>query len=140
MIRNYTELIQLETFEERFDYLKLEGSVGTTTFGFDRYMNQNFYTSNQWRQIRREIIIRDDACDLGIPERSIYGHIRVHHMNPITMEDLELGRDIVIDPEYLICVSLNTHNAIHFGNKKNLFDLPVDRKKGDTTLWKKNTY
>jgi hypothetical protein len=138
MIRSYSELIKLETFEERFDYLKLSGSIGVTTFGFDRYLNQYFYTSYKWRQVRRDVIVRDEACDLGIPERAIFGHIRVHHMNPVTIEDLELERDITINPEYLICVSLNTHNAIHFGNKKGFFDLPIDRKKGDTRLWNRS--
>ena len=135
MIRTYTELIKLETFEERFDYLKLDGRVGTSTFGFDRYLNQIFYTSYAWRQVRRDVIVRDEACDLAIPSRAIFGNIRVHHMNPITVEDLELQKDIALDPEFLICVSLNTHNAIHFGNKNNLFDLPKERRKGDTTLW-----
>ena len=135
MIRTYTELIKLETFEERFDYLKLDGRVGTSTFGFDRYLNQIFYTSYAWRQVRRDVIVRDEACDLAIPSRAIFGNIRVHHMNPITVEDLELQKDIALDPEFLICVSLNTHNAIHFGNKNNLFDLPKERREGDTTLW-----
>ena len=135
MTRNYEDLIRLKTFEERFDYLKLDGSAGVATFGFDRYLNQYFYTSYKWRQVRRDVIVRDNACDLAIPERSIFGAIRVHHMNPITVEDLEFQKDIAIDPEFLICVSLNTHNAIHFGNKKSLFDLPKERKKGDTKLW-----
>lgn len=137
MIRNYSDLIKLKSFEERFDYLKLNGSIGTTTFGFDRYLNQYFYTSYAWKKVRRDVIVRDNACDLGISERSIFGHIRVHHMNPITIEDLELEKKISIDPEFLICVSLNTHNAIHFGNKENLFDLTKERKKGDTNLWTK---
>lgn len=134
--RNYSDLIKLKSFEERYDYLKLDGSVGVITFGFDRYLNQSFYTSYAWRQVRRDVIARDQACDLGILERSIFGNIRVHHMNPITIEDLEFGRDIAIDPEFLICVSSNTHNAIHFGTEKNLMDLPKERKKGDTSLWK----
>jgi hypothetical protein len=137
MTRHYQDLIAFKTFEERFDYLKLDGSAGVATFGFDRYLNQYFYTSYKWRQARRDVIVRDNACDLAIPERAIFGAIRVHHMNPITVEDLEFQKDIAIDPEFLICVSLNTHNAIHFGNKKNLFDLPKERKRGDTDLWTK---
>jgi len=137
MIRTYTELMKLKTFENRFEYLRLDGVAGVSTFGFDRYLNQYFYTSHKWRQVRRDVIVRDSACDLGIPERSIFGNIRVHHMNPITIEDLEFEKEVAIDPEFLICVSLNTHNAIHFGNKGNLFDLPKERKKGDTDLWTK---
>ena len=134
--KNYSDLIKLKSFEERFDYLRLDSRIGVLTFGFDRYLNQSFYTSYKWRQIRRDVIVRDNACDLGIPERSIFGSIRVHHMNPITIEDLEFEKDIALDPEFLICVSHNTHNAIHFGNEKNLFDLTKERKKGDTSLWK----
>ena len=136
MLRTYRELIQLETFEERFEYLKLSGRTGVPTFGFDRYLNQYFYRSREWKQIRREVIIRDNACDLAIPDRSLYRGIRVHHMNPVTAEDLEMGRDIVLDLEYLICTSHTTHNAIHFGSKDNLVMLPKERTKGDTTLWK----
>jgi hypothetical protein len=134
-IRTYSELIRLETFEERFDYLKLFGKTGTTTFGFDRYLNQNFYRSREWRSVRNLVIVRDDACDLAMPDRSIFGAIRVHHMNPITVEDFEAGSEIMLDPEFLICVSHRTHNAIHFGNKDNLTRLPKKRTKGDTTLW-----
>lgn len=136
LYRNYSDLIKLKSFEERFNYLRLDNGIGVLTFGFDRYLNQSFYTSHKWRQVRRDVIIRDNACDLGIQERSIFGNIRVHHMNPITIEDLEFEKDIVLDPEFLICVSHNTHNAIHFGTEKNLFDLPKERKEGDTTLWK----
>lgn len=136
MSRNYTDLIALKTFDERFEYLKLTGSVGSTTFGFDRYLNQAFYTSAQWKQVRREVIIRDESCDMGILDRPIFGGVRVHHMNPVSIEDLELGRDIILDPEFLICVSHTTHNAIHFGDKNNLISLPTERKRGDTTLWK----
>ena len=135
--RNYSDLIKLKNFEERFDYLKLDGSTGISTFGFDRYLNQSFYTSYKWKQVRRDVIVRDQACDLGILDRSIFGNVRVHHMNPIAIEDLELERDIVLDPEFLICVSHNTHNAIHFGSEKNLMALPKERQRGDTTLWTK---
>jgi hypothetical protein len=135
IFRTYTELCRLKTFEERFDYLKLDGRTGDSTFGFDRHVNQSFYRSRLWRQIRQEVIIRDEACDLAIPERSILQGIQIHHMNPVTMEDLELERDIVLDPEFLICVSHSTHNAIHFGSRNNLITLPKEREKGDTTLW-----
>lgn len=134
-IRTYTELIRLQTFEERFDYLKLAGQTGVVTFGFDRYLNQQFYTSREWKRVRREVILRDNACDLAMPDRSIFSGIRVHHMNPVTAKDLEFESEIVLDPEFLICVSHNTHNAIHFGSKDNLIKLPKKRKKGDTTLW-----
>lgn len=135
-IRSYSELIHFLTFEERFDYLSLSGMIGTTTFGFDRYLNQKLYTSTEWNKIRNHVIVRDNSCDLGILERDIFKWVVVHHMNPITIEDLEEGRDIVLDPEFLICTSRNTHNAIHFGNKDSLVKLPIERRKGDTTPWK----
>lgn len=134
-IRTYSELIQLSTFEERFEYLKLSGTLGVTTFGFDRYLNQQFYNSMQWRNLRRDMIIRDGGCDLGIEGRDIVTGIRLHHLNPISIEDFENGNYDILDPEFLICTSLNTHNAIHFGNKNNLILLPQERRKGDTTLW-----
>ncbi len=137
MIRNYTELIKLETFEDRFEYLRLNGQTGVSTFGFDRYLNQNFYRSNEWKTIRNKIIIRDNACDLAIPGRELFNRILIHHMNPITVEDLESGRDIAVDPEFLICVSHITHNAIHFSSKKILIVLPKERMRGDTDLWKR---
>jgi hypothetical protein len=136
MIRTYSELIRLPTFEERYNYLRLDGELGATTFGFDRYLNQVFYTSKEWRRVRHEIIIRDNACDLGIEGRDIYNFIRVHHMNPITVEDFENGNPDILNPEFLICSSLNTHNAIHYGDMKNLDRLPQERRKGDTTLWR----
>jgi hypothetical protein len=134
-IRTYSELTQLSTFEERYEYLKLSGNLGVVTFGFDRYLNQLFYNSRQWKIIRNKIIIRDSGCDLGIEGRDILDGIRVHHMNPMLIEDLEYGNPDILDPEFLICCSLNTHNAIHFGNKSNLIQLPRERRKGDTTLW-----
>jgi hypothetical protein len=134
-LRNYEELIKLKSFDERFEYLKLDSGVGVATFGFDRYLNQSFYNSHEWKQVRRDVIVRDQACDLAIPERSILGNIRVHHMNPISIEDLEACEDIVLDPLFLICVSHNTHNAIHFGNKDSLYILPRERTEGDTRLW-----
>ena len=136
MLKTYSELIKLPSFEERFDYVKLTGNIGISTFGFDRYLNQSFYTSYQWRQVRRDVIVRDSGCDLAILERPVFGAIRVHHMNPVSIEDLESERDIVLDPEFLICVSLTTHNAIHFGNQNGLHALMKEREKGDTNLWK----
>ena len=137
MIRSYSELIKLKTFEERFRYLRLSQSVGASTFGFNRYVNQAFYASREWKNIRREIILRDEGCDLAIPDRGIFSGIRVHHMNPVTVEDIS-GDEIteLLNPEYLICTSLETHNAIHFGNEENLITVSKERQKGDTTLWK----
>lgn len=136
MIRTYSNLIKFSTFEERFEYLKIPGSIGIITFGFDRYLNQTFYTSAAWKKIRKQIILRDNACDLGILDRPIYGSIRVHHMNPINVEDVVKRKEHIFNPEFLICVSHNTHNAIHFGNKNNLHVPMKERRKGDTTLWK----
>ena len=134
-IRTYSELCRLQTFEERFDYLVLGGVVGHFTFGFDRYLNQNFYRSKDWRVARDKAIIRDNACDLGIIGRDIFDRIYVHHMNPITIEDFENNYDALIDPEFLICTSFNTHQAITFGNTNNLIKLPRERRRGDTQLW-----
>lgn len=127
--------MQLRTFEERFEYLKLGGVVGRSTFGYDRYLNQIFYTSWEWRRARRDIIARDNGCDLGIPGRDIPDRIIVHHINPITMEDIESRNPIVLDPNNLICVSHNTSNALHYSSASLLTTLPPTRKKGDTTLW-----
>lgn len=134
-IRTYSELMTLSTFEQRFDYLSLRGSIGIITFGFDRYLNQDFYNSWSWRSVRDKIIIRDCSCDLAIPGRDIFDAIRIHHMNPITVDDIETGNPDVLDPEFLICTSIGTHNAIHFGSSKNLTRLPIERRKGDTKLW-----
>ena len=136
MIRTYSELICLPTFEERYKYCQLSGRIGSETFGFERYLNQSFYTSTEWRTVRRLVIIRDQGSDLGIPDRPIFGFVRVHHLNPITVEDFEKCSDLILDPEFLICVSLDTHNAIHFGNEKNIVSLPKERRKGDTTPWR----
>lgn len=134
-VKTYTELRTLKTFEERFDYLALRGSIGIVTFGFDRYLNQEFYNSRLWRSARNEVIIRDHACDLGIPGRDILDAVRVHHMNPVTIEDIERGNMAIIDPEFLICTSIITHNALHFGSSDNLTRLPIERRRGDTKLW-----
>ena len=135
MTRTYSELMELRTFQERFHYLVLNGSVGHSTFGNNRYLNQNFYRSKEWRRIRNDVIIRDGGCDLGIPGREIYDKIYVHHMNPITVEDIYDNYDLLINPEFLICTSFNTHQAITFGDKNHLVMLPKERRKGDTTLW-----
>ena len=135
-IRTYSELIQLPTFEERFRYLRLKGSVGKETFGFDRYLNQNFYRSSAWKRVRDQVIVRDNGCDLGIDDRIIYGKILIHHMNPINDEDILNMTDILLNPEYLICVTLDTHNAIHYGDDDLLIKEPVARFKNDTCPWK----
>lgn len=134
-IRTYSELITLPTFEERFDYLALSGRVGQATFGSDRYLNQLFYRSREWRQVRNDIIIRDGGCDLGIYGRDIFDRIYVHHMNPITVEDFEKNYDLLVNPEFLICTSFDTHQAITFGDRNKLIHLPLVRRKGDTKLW-----
>lgn len=136
-IKTYSELILLPTFEERFEYLKLDGFVGQETFGFDRYLNQIFYRSPEWKRLRNEIVIRDNACDLGVEDREIFGRIFIHHMNPITKDDILSRSDILLDPEYLICVSKLTHDAIHYGDKDLLIMDPVVRRPNDTCPWKK---
>ena len=135
-LRCYRELIRLKTFDERFEYLKLKGIVGEATFGYDRYLNQLLYTSGEWRRIRRDIILRDNGCDLAVKGYDIPDIIIVHHMNPISVEDLIDFSEDVINPEYLICVSHDTHNAIHYGDKGLLTREPIERKPGDTCPWK----
>lgn len=133
-VRRYSELQQLVTFEDRFDYLRLDGQVADPTFAHARWMNQVFYTSAQWRSVRDYVIVRDNGCDLGVPGYEVHYGILVHHMNPMTVEDIEQGREWILDPEFLISTSKRTHNAIHYGG-----DLPrrsvVERKPGDTKLW-----
>lgn len=137
MIRTYTELIKLPTFEERFEYLKLNGAVGNQTFGYDRYLNQNFYRSSMWRQLRHKIILRDMGCDLGVEGYEIYGKVIIHHMNPITANDIEESSIYLMNPEYLICVSNETHQAIHYGDKSLLREMEVvERRPNDTSPWK----
>ena len=136
IIRTYSDLIRLPTFEERFRYLQLNSSVGKETFGFDRYLNQNFYRSAEWKRIRDKVIIRDNGCDLGIEDRLIYGRVIIHHMNPVTDKDIVDLTSFLLNPEYLICVSHNTHNAIHYGNEDLLMKGPVIRTKNDTCPWK----
>lgn len=134
-IRTITDVYRLYSFEERYEYLRLDGMVGTATFGFDRYLNQRFYKSSAWRKVRDEVIVRDNGCDLGIPGREIHSGLLVHHINPISPEDLEDFNPDILDPEYLICVTHTTHNAIHFGSKNQLVTIPQERRPGDTKLW-----
>lgn len=135
-IRTYSELITLPTFEERFRYLKLDGVVGEETFGFDRYLNQAFYRSEEWRRVRDIVIIRDNGCDLGMPGHEIYGKILIHHMNPITKEDVMRRSKFLIDPEYLISTIKNTHDAIHFSDEELLITAPIERTPNDTSPWR----
>lgn len=135
MIRNYRELSRLETFEERFEYLKLKSYVGRDTFGFDRYLNQRFYRSSEWRHIRQHVIARDLGCDLGIEGYEIYDRIIIHHMNPINPNDIIHGNDDIIDPEFLITTTHSTHNAIHYGDPSQIPHQLVERRPGDTKLW-----
>lgn len=133
--RCYSELAKLKTFEERFDYLQLKGKVGADTFGFDRYLNQKFYHSDEWKKVRRDVIIRDEGRDLGVPGYELQNGIYVHHMNPVSANDLIHGETWILDPEFLICVSYNTHQAIHYGDKSLLPKLPVERTMNDHCPW-----
>lgn len=134
--RTYSELIAIPTFEERFRYLQLRGIVGEDTFGFDRYLNQVFYRSQRWKDIRDQVIIRDNGCDLGIEDRVIQGRIIIHHMNPIGFSDIEKESAYLLNPEYLICVAHNTHNAIHYGDESLLVKAPIERRMNDTCPWR----
>lgn len=135
MIRTYTELARLDDFKARFRYLVLGGGVGSATFGYDRYLNQRFYRSNEWSQIRSHVISRDNGCDLAVPGYEIYDRIYIHHMNPMTPEDILKHDEAILNPEYLISTTLTTHNAIHYGGEKALRDPYVERKPNDTRLW-----
>ena len=135
-IRTYSQLKRLQTFEERYDYLKLGGVVGEDTFGFDRYLNQNFYRSREWKRVRDEVIMRDNGCDLGVDGHEIRGKILIHHMNPITSEDIHRVSDYLLNPEYLICVTHRTHNAIHYGDERLLVTAPIERTQNDTCPWR----
>lgn len=135
MVRTYAELIQLPTLEQRFEYLSLRGAVGRSTFGFDRYVNQQFYRSTQWRQLRHRIIARDEGCDLGVPGYEIHETPYIHHMNPMTVEDIVHGDSSILDPRFLITVTHDTHNAIHYGDANLLRKPFVERSPGDTKLW-----
>ena len=137
-IRTYSELSKLSTFEERYDYLKLDGIVGEDTFGFDRYLNQKFYQRDiEWKKVRDYVIMRDMGCDLGVEDREIQDSIIVHHMNPLTVDDLLNRTEFLLDPEYLISTSRRTHNAIHYGDENLLMKGPVERTKNDTCPWRK---
>lgn len=135
-IRTYSELITIPTYEERYHYLRLGGRVGEETFGFDRYLNQVFYRSQEWRSIRDQVILRDNGCDLGIEGREIPSRIIVHHMNPLTMADVVNRTEFLLDPEYLICTVKGTHDAIHYGDESLLIKAPVERRKNDTCPWR----
>lgn len=136
-IRTYSELIMLPTFKERYEYLKLGGKVGEETFGFDRYLNQKFYKSKEWRDIRDYVIMRDNACDLGIEDREIHSRIIIHHMNPITKYDIVNQTEFLTNPDYMICTLKRTHDAIHYGDDSILFDDIVVRSKNDTCPWRR---
>jgi len=134
-LRTYSELRRLETFQERFDYLALRGVVGEATFGFDRWMNQDFYRSREWSLTRRDVIARDLGCDLGVEGYEVHDRLYIHHLNPMTIADLREGDPSILDPEYLIATTHRTHNAIHYGDAKLLRQPLVERRSGDTKLW-----
>lgn len=136
-IRTYSELITIPTFKERFEYLKLDGKVGEETFGFDRYLNQSFYKSPEWRSARDYVIIRDFGCDLAMEGHEIFGKIIVHHMNPISMHDIINRTEYLLNPEYLISTIKNTHDAIHYGDGSLLITGPIERSKNDTCPWRR---
>lgn len=135
MTKRYSELQRIDSFEERFRYLALQGVVGDQTFGSERFHNQGFYTSADWRRARQFIIIRDNGCDLGISGREIYGSVYIHHINPLVPDDIKYSRSALFDPDNLICVSHRTHNAIHYGDESQLQKQYVERSDGDTKLW-----
>lgn len=135
-IRTYSELITLPTFEERFKYLSLSGKVGVETFGFDRWLNQMFYKDPEWLSARDEAILRDNGCDLAMPGREIQGRILVHHMNPITKDDILKRSKFLLDPEYLVCTVKSTHDAIHYGDESKLMLEPIERRRNDTCPWR----
>ena len=135
IIRKYSELKKLRTFEERFNYLNLTGKVGLSIWGAERYLNQGFYSSKQWKDVRHQVIVRDQACDLGITSREIYDKLIIHHMTPITIDDIETQSPYLLDPEFLICTQLVTHNALHYGDLSRTPQEYVERRPGDTKLW-----
>jgi len=134
-MKTYTELAKLRTFEERFKYLKLHGRVGDSTFGFDRYMNQRFYTSAEWKRLRNRVITRDNGCDLGIEGYEIHSGLYIHHMNVMTIDDVSSHNPDILDPEFLITCTHLTHNAIHYGDSDYVPRQVVIRRPGDTKLW-----
>jgi len=135
MLRTYSELIKKKSFEDRYEYLRLKSGVGTMTFGFDRYINQALYSSRRWKRLRDEVIVRDEGCDLAHLNYQINDRIIIHHINPISIEDIELEKPCVFDLDNLVCTSNYTHLAIHYGSSDLLPKLPIDRSKGDTRLW-----
>lgn len=137
MIRTYSELITLPTFLERFEYLRLDGCVGVETFGYDRYLNQTLYRTAEWKRFRNKIIVRDNGCDLGCDGYEMFGKILVHHINPITVDDVLNRNPKIFDPDNVISTCLNTHNAIHYGDESLLITEPIERKPNDTCLWKR---
>lgn len=136
-IKTYSELCKLKTFEQRYNYLRLGGRVGEETFGFDRYINQDFYRSLEWKNVRDKVIARDCGCDLGVIGREIHGQVLIHHMNPITVDDIIKKSEFILDPEYLITTIHQTHRAIHYGDIGLLLSEPIIRTKHDTCPWKK---
>ena len=136
--KSYSELVHMKTFEDRYKYLKLSGSIGSQTFGFDRYLNQKFYKSLEWKKVRDFVIVRDNGCDLGCPDKPIFGKILIHHMNPITIEDISNNPEEILNPEYLISVSLDTHNAIQYGDESIFNKYSIEeRYSNDTVPWKR---
>lgn len=139
IIRTYSELIRIPTFEDRYNYLKLDSEIGMETFGFERYLNQRFYRSKEWKALRDAIIVRDHGCNLGIVGYEIYDKIYIHHMNPITADDIRNNTEYLMNPEFLISTTHDTHNAIHYGNSDLLnANMPVERTKNDTCPWRQN--
>lgn len=136
IVKTYSELIRLEKYMDRYQYLMLSGRVGQETFGYERFLNQSLYKSYEWRSVRDEVIVRDHGCDLGMEGYEIYGSIIVHHMNPITMDDIQNRNEDIFNPEYLVSTSFSTHNAIHYGDEKLLITEPIIRTKNDTCPWK----
>jgi hypothetical protein len=134
-MRTYTELCRLQTLEDRYEYLALDGEVGYATFGFNRWINQNFYRSREWRSTRSFVIARDLGCEMGLEDYPVAGPPQIHHINPLTLEDIEYATDNLLSPENLVCVSRRTHNAIHFGDRSQLPWVPTTRVSGDTRLW-----
>lgn len=135
-LKSYRNLILLPTFDERYEYLKLSASVGESTFGFDRYLNQEFYTSKEWRQFRYKMIARDEGCDLAVPGYPIGGRVILHHINPLTVYDFENSTDALFDPDNVVCVSEAVHQAIHFGDERLLPATPIERRPNDTIPWR----
>lgn len=135
ILKTYSELMQIDTFIERYRYLRLKGKVGEETFGFDRYLNQSFYKTSEWLAVRDFVIVRDNGCDLGIEDREIGGRILVHHMNPITKDDVLQRSDLLLNPEFLVCTSKNTHDAIHYSDESLLITAPIERTPNDTCPW-----